>query len=133
MRSILLLIILAVFAIGACGGATGTPGPTPLPADVSVAQAAALRDAGAMVIDVREPSEWVAGHIQGATLIPLGQLASRLAEVPTGRSIVVVCHTGNRSAQGRDILRAAGYLTSTSMTGGMAAWAGAGQPIVTGP
>jgi rhodanese-related sulfurtransferase len=104
-----------------------------LPKEVDVAAASRLRDAGAFVLDVREPSEWEAGHIPGATLIPLGQLASRTSEVPSDRQVVVVCHSGNRSAQGRDILLAAGLPSVTSMAGGMSAWSAAGNETVTGP
>ena len=101
--------------------------------EVDVAEAAALRDAGAFVLDVRKPDEWAAGHIEGATLIPLAQLASRVAEVPRGRNVVVVCRSGNRSAQGRDILLGAGYAAVTSMAGGMNDWARSGRPVETGP
>ncbi|MEP7378615.1 MAG: rhodanese-like domain-containing protein [Chloroflexota bacterium] len=97
---------------------------------MSVADAAAFT--GAFVLDVREPSEWVTGHIAGAKLIPLGQLPTRLAEVPRDRAVVVVCRTGNRSAQGRDILVGAGYTAVTSMTGGMTDWIAQGNPVATG-
>ena len=63
----------------------------------------------------------------------LGELASRVAEVPADRDVVVVCRSGNRSAQGRDILLGAGYAAVTSMAGGMNDWAGSGRPVVTGP
>jgi rhodanese-related sulfurtransferase len=69
----------------------------------------------------------------GATLIPLGQLASRLSEVPKDKPVVVVCRSGNRSQQGRDILAANGFTSVTSMAGGMRDWQGAGLPTVTGP
>lgn len=103
-----------------------------LPLEVSVADALALRDAGAFVVDVRQPDEWATVHIPGAKLIPLGDLPARLAEVPRDRTVVVVCHSGNRSAKGRDILLGAGYPSVTSMAGGMTAWAAAGYPTATG-
>ena len=133
-RRITLLAFLTLVAIlaGACAGsAAPAPTATTLAPEISVAQAATFRDAGAFVLDVREPSEWVTGHIPGATLIPLGELASRVDEVPTDRTVVVVCHSGNRSAQGRDILRQAGFTNVTSMAGGMTDWTAAGQPVVT--
>lgn len=104
-----------------------------LPREVSVEQAAALRQEGAFILDVREPSEWAQGHIYGATLIPLGQLLQRSGELPTDQTIVVVCRSGNRSAQGRDILETAGFKTVTSMDGGMNDWQAQGYPVVTGP
>jgi rhodanese-related sulfurtransferase len=141
----LAIALVAVVALAACGGsASATPvgsaagagsgagAPEALPAEVDVAQAAALQAAGAFVLDVREPDEWAAGHIGGATLIPLGQLAVRVAEVPADRQVVVVCRSGNRSAQGRDILRGAGHPSVTSMAGGMNDWTAAGNPVVTG-
>lgn len=103
-----------------------------LPAEVSVAEAAAKRDAGAFILDVREPYEWVETHIPGATLIPLGELASRVAEVPKDKQVVVVCRSGNRSQSGRDILQRAGFTNVTSMTGGVNQWRSAGLPTVAG-
>ncbi len=99
---------------------------------MSVADAAALRDDGAFMLDVREPDEWAAGHIPGATLIPLGELAARTDEVPHDQQVVVVCRSGNRSAQGRDILLDAGFPAVTSLDGGMTEWAAAGLPMETG-
>ena len=140
------LALLAALVLGACGAqpasegtADGAPsagaslGSASLPQTVSVTEAAAMRDAGALVLDVREPDEWVAGHVPGAALIPLGELAARVAEVPRDRDVVVVCRSGNRSAQGRDILLGAGYTSVTSMAGGMNDWAGSGRQVVEGP
>jgi len=100
--------------------------------EVNVQEAARLREEGALMLDVREVSEWTAGHIPEATLVPLGTLESRLAEVPKDAKIVVVCRSGNRSAEGRDILLRAGYENVTSMAGGMNDWSAAGYPTVTG-
>ncbi|HSD85001.1 MAG TPA: rhodanese-like domain-containing protein, partial [Anaerolineae bacterium] len=93
----------------------------------------AKRDDGAFILDVRTPDEWNTVHIPGATLIPLDQLGSRLNEVPQDKEVVVVCHSGNRSKQGRDILKNAGFSQVTSMAGGMNQWQAAGLPTVTGP
>ncbi|MCS6848541.1 MAG: rhodanese-like domain-containing protein [Anaerolineae bacterium] len=102
---------------------------TALPPNVSVSEAAALRDAGAFMLDVREPFEWDEYHMPGATLIPLGALPSRLNELPKDKPIVVVCRSGNRSQVGRDILLRAGFTAVTSMDGGMRAWRNAGLPV----
>lgn len=104
-----------------------------LPREISVTEAAALRDAGAFILDVREPEEWNESHIPGATLIPLGELAARVNEVPRDQKIVVVCRSGNRSQQGRDILLAAGFEQVTSMAGGIKQWKAAGFETVSGP
>jgi rhodanese-related sulfurtransferase len=103
-----------------------------LPNEISVTQAAQQRNQGAFILDVREPSEWIQFHIPGATLIPLGDLPNRLNEVPKDREVVVVCLTGHRSAQGRDILLKAGFTRVTSMTGGMTEWQAQGLPIISG-
>lgn len=103
-----------------------------LPREVSVAKAAEMRTAGAFVLDVRELSEWQQVHIPGATLIPLGELPDRLSELPKDQEIVVVCHSGNRSAKGRDILLAAGFTRVTSMAGGMTQWQASGYDVTSG-
>ena len=94
-------LALVVVALAACGGAAATPAPAAtsagggagvvapaaLPAEVDVAKAKELQAAGAFVLDVREPSEWAEGHIDGATLIPLGELPNRVPKSPpTSRS-----------------------------------------------
>lgn len=106
---------------------------THLPTEVSVAQAAKLRDQGSFILDVREQSEWDQFHNPGATLIPLGELSNRLNEVPKDKTVVVVCRTGHRSAQGRDILLNAGFTQVTSMTGGVTEWQAQRLETVTGP
>lgn len=140
----LLLIAAAAFIVAGCApvsasvpsaaapAATVNAPAAALPADISVAEAAAKRDAGAFILDVRQPEEWNAVHIPGATLIPLDQLAARINEVPKDKEVVVVCHSGNRSKQGRDILKNAGFTQVTSMTGGMNQWSAAGLPTATG-
>ena len=132
---IALLLVAGCASTSPAGGASLAPPPAtgqPVPATVSVAEAAGLRDDGAFMLDVREPDEWAAGHIPGATLIPLGELAARTSEVPHDQQIVVVCRSGNRSAQGRDILLEAGFPAVTSLTGGMTDWSAAGLPMETG-
>lgn len=100
--------------------------------EVSVADAAKMRDSGAFVLDVRTPEEWAEFHIPDSTLITLDQLPSRLAEVPRGQPILVVCRSGNRSQAGRDILLNAGFTNVTSMAGGLRQWQAEGYPTVAG-
>lgn len=105
---------------------------TGIPSEITPAQTKKFMEDGAFILDVREPSEWVEGHIDGATLIPLAELPNRLNELPKDIKIVVVCRSGNRSAQGRDILLNAGFPQVTSLAGGMNAWQSQGYPTVTG-
>ena len=104
-----------------------------LPSEISVTQAAARRDAGAFILDVRQPDEWADYHVPGSTLIPLGELQARVNEVPRDKEIVVVCRSGNRSQTGRDILATAGFSRVTSLAGGLKEWKAAGLPTVSGP
>ena len=103
------------------------------PSEILVADAVAKRDAGAFILDVRQPEEWTEFHVPDSTLIPLDQLASRISELPKDKEIVIVCRSGNRSAQGRDILLDAGFTQVTSMAGGLNQWKAAGYPTVSGP
>lgn len=100
-----------------------------LPNEISVKQAYQLYQDGVFILDVREQDEWDAGHIPGAKLIPLGSLAMGSGEVPHLEPVVIVCRSGNRSAQARDVLKSIGFVHVTSMAGGMNEWAAAGYDI----
>ena len=126
---IAILILVGIFLLQQNNAATANK----LPREISVSEASAKRDAGAFILDVREPDEWNESHIPGATLIPLGELASRVDELPKDQEIVVVCRSGNRSQQGRDALLSAGFSQVTSMAGGIKQWTAAGLETVSGP
>lgn len=96
---------------------------------VPPARAAALMADGAVLLDVREPHEWQAGHAPRARHIPLGQLARRSGELPKGRTVVTVCRSGARSARAAAMLARDGRAVS-NLSGGMHAWARAGLPVV---
>jgi hydroxyacylglutathione hydrolase len=83
---------------------------------------------GRVVIDVRARSEWDAGHLPDAIHIPLPELDSRLAEVPTDRPIVMQCQGGGRSMIASSLLQAHGIEEVTNLTGGYGAWVKAGHP-----
>jgi rhodanese-related sulfurtransferase len=110
----------------------GTSEVSSYPREISVQEAVAKRNSGAFILDVRQPDEWNDFHVPGSTLIPLGELAARVNELPQNQEIVVVCRSGNRSAQGRDILLNAGFTQVTSMAGGLTQWKAAGHPTVSG-
>lgn len=131
------MMVCAMFAVIVACSAPATSSSTTssqtLPLEISVQDAAKLRDEGAFILDVREPSEWNEFHIPDATLIPLGQLKASGSQVPKNKPIVVVCRSGNRSATGRNILKDLGFTNVTSMKGGMIDWRNAGLPTVSGP
>ena len=84
---------------------------------------------GLVVLDVREPAEWEHGHVDGAMHIPLGELGSRVAEVPADRQTLVVCRIGGRSAQAVAWLGQQGH-DVVNLDGGMLDWHAAGRPLV---
>lgn len=96
---------------------------------INAAQAAALADDGAVLVDVREPYEWREGHAPGARHIPLGELTRRLRELPADRHLVTVCRSGHRSARAAAMLAREGLQVS-NLAGGMRAWARAGLSVV---
>lgn len=125
---------LAIIALAVIIGFPPNTGETTtLPLEVSVDEAYQMRENGAFVLDVRELSEWEDGHIPDATLIPLGELENRLDEIPTDQEVLIVCMSGNRSAQARDILKNSGFTNITSMAGGMNQWIAKSYDIETGP
>ncbi|HEU4697867.1 MAG TPA: MBL fold metallo-hydrolase [Gemmatimonadales bacterium] len=91
-----------------------------------------LATGGVDVRDVRGASEWESGHLPGVPNIPLGYLEERLAELPTGRPLVVHCQSGARSAIAASVLQARGVREVVNLVGGFAAWARAGEPVERG-
>ena len=83
------------------------------------------------ILDVREPGEFEGplGHIRGARLIPLGELAERAGELGRDHPIVAVCRAGSRSAQATVILREAGFAEVANLAGGMLRWRAEGHAV----
>jgi len=92
---------------------------------------AAAKADGAFVIDVREPFEYVTGHVPGAQLVPLSQVHARLAELPKNERIHVICASGNRSRTATSWLVSAGF-DAVSVAGGTGGWMSQGRPVVHG-
>lgn len=119
MKRIFLLFFIA-FACVADEPATITP--------------EALRDELAskekpLVVDVREPDEFNAGHIAEALLAPLAKVEQELETVAKDRDIVLVCRSGRRSGIAAQKLAARGYTRLRNMEGGMLAWEKLGYPV----
>ncbi|CQR74206.1 putative adenylyltransferase/sulfurtransferase MoeZ [Sporomusa ovata DSM 2662] len=81
----------------------------------------------AVIIDVRTLKEYQEGHIPDAVLIPLNQLETRLDEIPKDQTVLLICRSGRRSAQGTNLLRSKGFEQVVNIEGGMLAWRG---PVV---
>lgn len=112
----------------------GLPGKGSKPTEIdeiepAVLQAMRGRNDAFTLIDVREPHEYALSRIPGSTLIPLGQVASRLAEVDRNKPIVVQCQVGMRSAEGCKILLANGFDDVVNLRGGLVAWMKAGGEV----
>jgi rhodanese-related sulfurtransferase len=85
--------------------------------------------ADAVMIDVREPDEWQAGHAPDAQHLPMSQLAERLAEVPDAEPLYVICRSGSRSARVVAFFNQQGR-SSVNVAGGMQSWATQGRPMI---
>jgi hydroxyacylglutathione hydrolase len=91
----------------------------------------AQRPAEAVVLDVREPQEYVSGHVPGAISLPQAELASRLDEVPRETPLFVICQTGSRSLHATQFLHQVG-IAATNVRGGTEAWRVRGNPLAFG-
>jgi rhodanese-related sulfurtransferase len=81
------------------------------------------------IFDVREQEEYDQGHIPGIALIPMDEVPDRLSEIPTDKTVIVTCRSGNRSGQVAEFLREQGYKRVHNMKGGIVAWEKAGYPV----
>jgi rhodanese-related sulfurtransferase len=75
------------------------------------------------LLDVREEWEFQTAHIEGSILIPMGQVASRIAELDSAAETVVICHHGGRSMQVAGLLEQLGFPNVINLAGGVDAWA----------
>lgn len=93
--------------------------------DIEAGQLADKLNQGQQIhlLDVREPHELEISHLEGADLIPLGQLAARLSELDSADEMVIFCKSGTRSARGLELLASAGFRKVKNLKGGINAWA----------
>jgi rhodanese-related sulfurtransferase len=102
-----------------------------VPLEVDLAEFEAAHAAGAAVLDVRNPDEYESGHVPGAVLIPLDELAARQDEIPDGDPLYVICAVGGRSLRAAQALMGAGH-RALSVAGGTNGWIERGGQVVTG-
>ena len=131
----LLLGILLVSIFAACAPAV-TPAEaeevdlSTLPQDLDVDSVAAIAERDDVVLlDVREQHEYDAGHIPGVVLLPTSTYPSWLDEIPTDKTVIVTCRTGNRSGQITALLKAEGFDNVHNMLGGIVEWDRRGYEI----
>ncbi len=99
--------------------------------DISPEEALKMIEASAQVIDVREPREYEKQHLEGSSLIPLGELSGRLEEIDYTRPAVFVCQIGERSGRAVKALREAGFNETYNLEGGIIAWVNHRLPVKT--
>jgi rhodanese-related sulfurtransferase len=96
--------------------------------EVSQEEAQALLEDGAQLVDVRVDHEWEAGHIAGATHLPLEELAERSNELDPGRPVVLYCRGGSRSSMAAEALEGAGF-EAVKLSEGIVGWDEAGLEL----
>lgn len=100
--------------------------------EITVDELEPLLQAGARLIDVREPDEYGSGHVPGAHLVPLAEVPSRVEDcVDRAGTTYVICRSGGRSASACEHLAALGH-SVVNVAGGTMAWIMSGRPIVEG-
>ena len=101
--------------------------------EISAANLKARLDAGddIQLIDVRQPDEWAFARIEGAKLIPLGEIMKRMDEINAGRETVIHCKMGGRSAKAIELMKQAGFTGELkNLKGGITAWSNEVDPKV---
>lgn len=125
-------LLSLVALVAACGGdAEGGVRVAP------VAEAAEVfenQSADLVILDVRTPEEFSAGHLEGATMIDFyeADFAARIAELDRDVPYLLYCRSGNRSGSAADIMKDLGFADVVDIDGGITAWVGAGEPVVNG-
>lgn len=100
--------------------------------EIDVDELAQRAESGPLVIvDVREPDEYEAGHVPGAVLVPLATVSDRVDEFRGGDPTYVICRSGGRSMRACEAVAAHG-VDVVNIAGGTLAWAESGRPLVTG-
>lgn len=122
------VLVVAAVAAGAVWLGNDNASASPL-RTVGVADLAAAVDDGVAVIDVREPHEYDAGHIEGAQLMPLADTVRLASGLPMDEPVYVICRSGNRSMVAAEALVDAGFEDVRNVDGGMIAWQASGRPV----
>ncbi len=127
-RARFVLIALVVLATAATWA---DPGTSALAESIAPSEISSRREAGQapVVIDVRTPEEFAAGHIPGAVNIPFDEVAERISEVEAPHGVALYCMVGPRARRGETALLASGYTSVFHLEGGLAAWQAAGYPV----
>jgi rhodanese-related sulfurtransferase len=123
-------LVIALAALLTAGAATADPSVRPVSPQELLGRVAAA-DRTLVVLDVRSPEEFVAGHVPGAVNVPYDQIATRLAEVPKDKDVVLYCRSGRRVGIAAQVLAQNGYTRLQHLEGDMPAWVAQGRPTET--
>ena len=124
-------ILVAALAFSACGGSTDTDSKLELTSVADVAAIIAEPPADLMILDIRTPEEFVAGHIAGAINIDYyaADFEDRLGELDLTVPYVMYCNSGNRSSNALPLMDSIGFEEVYELDGGIQAWFSAGNAI----
>ena len=127
-RTLRLAALLLFLAVAACA-------EEPQPVQPSELAALLASTAAPLLLDVRTPEEFAAGHVPGARLVPIQELEARLAELAAykQRGVVTYCEVGGRASQANESLRSAGFANVRSLDGSMRRWRDEGRAVETQP
>ena len=123
----------SLLVMGSCVIGLQACSPESLLPHVSLEQARAEHASGkVLMIDIREPQEHATGVAQGAVLLPMSQMAQRVAEIPkqADQPVLLICNTQNRSRAVTEALQEQGFTNIRYVDGGMSEWARRGWPMV---
>lgn len=124
--TLIAILFLSVWGLSACKG-------TEAPAVVEISREEYVRTApgSSLVLDVRTPEEFAAGHVENALNIPHDRLAERLPEIQKFATapVVVYCKSGRRAGLATELLAEAGFTNLRHLTGDMDGWIAAGYPV----
>ncbi len=125
MRLLLMLLLACASVIAAQAGDTAKIEPRALN------ERMAWGDRSLVILDVRTPAEYAAGHLPGARNVPHTELAARIAELDAARDsdIVVYCRSGNRTAQALTVLQQAGFKRLLHLDGDYTRWSAENRPV----
>ncbi len=128
MRTLTIGIVLIFLFVAPAFAEAEAPleAPSIAPSELSARRASGIPP---VVIDVRTPEEFAAGHIPGARNIPFDQVAQRISEIDAPHGVALYCMVGPRARKGESALLSAGYSSVLHLEGGLAAWQAAGLPV----
>jgi len=121
-------VLTAMLTVFACQAAEA-----PTVAEISREELAIEAPETRLILDVRTPEEFAAGHVENAVNIPHDQLAGRLPEIEryAQAPVVIYCRSGRRAGLAADVLSEAGFTNLLHLTGDMEGWIAAGLPVAT--